>query len=39
MKAYTFQLDIYKQAVMKLFDTEDVKAFIVFTHTGDVKEV
>jgi ATP-dependent helicase/nuclease subunit A len=39
MKGYTFQLDVYKQAVMKLFGTEDVKAFIVFTHTGDVKGV
>jgi ATP-dependent exoDNAse (exonuclease V) beta subunit len=39
VKEYAFQLTIYKKAVTKLFNAMDVKTFIVFTHTGEVKEV
>jgi len=36
---YAFQLDIYKRAVGELFNTDKVKSFILFTHTGEVREV
>lgn len=36
---YSFQLQIYKKAVKKIFNTENVRSFIVFTYTGDVREV
>ncbi len=39
MKEYAVQLDIYAKAVKKLFDTEKVKSFIVFTNSGEIKEV
>jgi ATP-dependent helicase/nuclease subunit A len=39
VKEYAFQLTIYKRAVRELFNTDDVKSFIIFTHTGIVKEV
>lgn len=39
LKEYSFQMSIYKQAVRKLFNTNAVKSFIVFTHTGEVREV
>lgn len=39
LKEYSFQMNIYKQAVRRLFTTKAVKSFIVFTHTGEVREV
>lgn len=39
LKGYSFQMNIYKQAVRKLFHTTAVKSFIVFTHTGKIHEV
>ena len=39
LKGYSFQLGIYKKAIMDLFDTDDVKTFIIFTHTGEIREV
>ena len=39
LKGYSFQLSIYKNAVMELFNTSDVKTFIIFTHTGEIREV
>jgi ATP-dependent helicase/nuclease subunit A len=39
LKGYAFQLSIYRQAVQALFQTEDVKTYIVFTHTGVIREV
>jgi ATP-dependent helicase/nuclease subunit A len=39
LKEYSFQMKIYKQAVRRLFNTDTVKSFIVFTHTGEVWEV
>jgi ATP-dependent helicase/nuclease subunit A len=39
LREYSVQLDIYKKAVRKLFDTEKVKSFIVFTHSGKIMEV
>ena len=38
LKGYAFQLGIYKKAIMDLFDTDDVKTFIIFTHTGEIRE-
>lgn len=38
VREYTFQLDIYKKAVKELFDTEAVRAFIIFTYTGLIRE-
>ena len=39
VKEYAFQLALYKKAVTKLFNVIDVKTFIVFTHTGEGREV
>ena len=39
MKEYAPQLDIYAKAVKELFSTEKVKSFIVFTDSGEVREV
>jgi len=39
LKKYTVQLNIYKRAVKQLFDTENVKSHVVFTHTGEVREI
>ncbi|MBI5676258.1 MAG: UvrD-helicase domain-containing protein [Nitrospirae bacterium] len=39
VKEHSFQLDIYKKAVKKIFNTDAVKSFIVFTHIGEVREV
>jgi len=39
MREHSFQLDIYKRAVKKIFSVNAVKSFIVFTHIGEVKEV
>lgn len=39
VKEYTFQLSTYKKAVKELFNTDNVRSFIIFTHTGEVKEV
>ena len=39
VKEHSFQLDIYKKAVKKIFNTNSVKSFIVFTHIGEVREV
>ncbi|MEW6602457.1 MAG: PD-(D/E)XK nuclease family protein, partial [Nitrospirota bacterium] len=38
LKEYSFQMNIYRQAVRKLFKTDAVTSYIVFTHTGDVVE-
>lgn len=39
VKEHSFQLDIYKKAAKKIFNTNAVKSFIVFTHIGVVREV
>lgn len=39
LKKYTVQLNIYKRAVKQLFNTDKVKSYVVFTHTGEIKEV
>ncbi len=39
MKEYYFQLSIYKKAVQGIFNTQKVKSFILFTHSGEVREV
>ncbi len=39
LNTYTPQLSLYSKAVMKLFRTQEVQSYIVFTHTGDVREV
>jgi ATP-dependent helicase/nuclease subunit A len=39
LKGYSFQLTIYRQAVQEIFQTEDVKTYIVFTHTGKIREL
>jgi ATP-dependent helicase/nuclease subunit A len=39
LKGYSFQLGMYKKAIMDLFNTDDVKTFIIFTHTGEIREV
>jgi len=39
LKGYSFQLNVYKKAIMDLFNTDDVKTFIIFTHTGEIREV
>ncbi|MBI5055710.1 MAG: UvrD-helicase domain-containing protein [Nitrospirae bacterium] len=38
LREYSFQLNLYKKAVRELFNTKNVKSFIVFTHTGEVYE-
>ena len=39
LECYALQLNVYKEAVRTLFNTQDVSAFIIFTYTGDIKEV
>ena len=39
LKKYSVQLNVYKKAVMKLFSTQSVRAYVVFTHTGEIREV
>jgi ATP-dependent helicase/nuclease subunit A len=39
LREYSYQLNTYKKAVRRLFNTKEVKSFIVFTHTGDIREV
>ncbi len=39
LKEYSFQLNLYRKAVKEIFKAKDVRSFIVFTHTGDVREV
>ena len=39
LKEYGFQMRLYRKAVSKLFSTNAVRSFIVFTHTGEVREV
>ncbi len=39
LKCYALQLNVYKEAVRTLFNAQDVSAFIIFTFTGDIKEV
>jgi ATP-dependent helicase/nuclease subunit A len=39
LKEYSFQMNIYKRAVMKIFNTKNVRSFIVFTHMGEIREV
>jgi len=38
LKEYSFQMNIYRQAVRRLFKTDAVRSFIVFSHTGEVVE-
>ncbi len=39
LKGYSSQLRIYREAVRRLFKSEGVKSFIVFSHMGEVREV
>jgi len=39
LKEYSFQLDIYRKAVKRLFNAKSINSFIVFTHIGEVKEL
>jgi ATP-dependent helicase/nuclease subunit A len=39
VKEYTFQLSTYKKAVRELFNTDNVRSFIIFTHSGELREV
>ena len=39
LKKYSVQLNVYKRAVRNLFNTKDVQSFVVFTHTGEIREV
>jgi ATP-dependent helicase/nuclease subunit A len=39
LQEYSPQLVIYKNAVEKLFNTKDVKSYIIFTHIGETREV
>jgi ATP-dependent helicase/nuclease subunit A len=39
LEGYAMQLNVYKEAVRTLFNVQDVSAFIIFTCTGDIKEV
>jgi ATP-dependent exoDNAse (exonuclease V) beta subunit len=39
LKKYSIQLNIYKKAVQQIFNTDKVESYVVFTHTGEVKEV
>ncbi len=39
LRQYSAQLDIYKKAAGRLFNTKHVKSFIVFTHRGEIHEV
>ncbi len=39
LKEYSVQLNLYKRAVSTLFNTKDVKSFIIFTHIGEIREV
>jgi ATP-dependent helicase/nuclease subunit A len=39
LKEYSFQMNIYKKAITKIFNTKNVKSFIIFTHTGEIREV
>ncbi len=38
LKGYSGQLGIYSEAVKKLFKTENVISYIVFTHIGEIRE-
>jgi hypothetical protein len=38
MKAYAFQLSVYKKAVMQIFGTSQVRSCAVFTHRGEIRE-
>jgi ATP-dependent helicase/nuclease subunit A len=39
LNEYAVQLKIYKKAVKQLFNAKDVRSYIIFTYTGDVREV
>jgi ATP-dependent helicase/nuclease subunit A len=39
VKEYSLQLSIYKKAVSGLFDTGNVRSYILFTHTGETREI
>ena len=39
LREYSFQLNLYRTAVSRLFKPQNVRAFIIFTHTGDIKEI
>jgi ATP-dependent helicase/nuclease subunit A len=39
IRQYSGQLRIYKKAIEQLFNTDKVKSFIMFSHTGDIREI
>jgi len=39
VKEYSSQLSIYREAVKRIFNTSQVKAYLIFTYIGEVREV
>jgi ATP-dependent exoDNAse (exonuclease V) beta subunit len=39
LRAYSFQLRIYREAIQQLFKPKAVGSFIVFTHRGAIEEI
>jgi len=39
LSEYSFQMNMYKNAVKKLFSSKNVQSFIIFTNTGEIYEV
>jgi ATP-dependent helicase/nuclease subunit A len=39
LKEYSPQLSIYREAVRRIFNTSNVRSYIIFTYTGDVREL
>jgi ATP-dependent helicase/nuclease subunit A len=39
LREYSPQLSIYREAVRRIFNTTDVRSYIIFTYTGEVREV
>jgi len=39
LKEYAPQLAIYKEAIRRIFNTDSIKTYIVFTHIGKIEEV
>ena len=38
-REYSSQLSIYKEAIKRIFNTSSVRSYIIFTYTGEVREV
>jgi ATP-dependent helicase/nuclease subunit A len=38
MKEYASQMNLYRRAVEEIFETADVKAYIIFTHNAIIRE-